>query len=184
MPKRRLSDAYISSMIDAQGRAEQSSGTSGAKLLPPSKYRYLAQCRYKIRQRFWVSGKAAFHVAGLSPEQHDALLFIKAANGELNLGELARQLGSKSNSASKILKGLEADGLVRRRRFNNDNRQWKIAVTAEGESVLAQLSFAHDQELALLAPVLRELLLLDDIIPEWSDRSGELFPLRYIEGER
>ncbi|HLH89969.1 MAG TPA: MarR family transcriptional regulator [Xanthobacteraceae bacterium] len=127
--------------------------------LRPADYRRLAEFRYLLRQFLMFSEEAAER-AGLTAQQHQALLAIKGSGAAqpLTVGELAGRLGIKHHSAVGLADRLLAKSLVRRRAGLRDRRQVMLRLTPRAERLLARLSAAHRAELERLAPLLQELL--------------------------
>ncbi|TAL01519.1 MAG: MarR family transcriptional regulator [Rhodospirillaceae bacterium] len=127
--------------------------------LTATDYKRLAEFRYLLR-RFLVFSESAALEAGLSAQQHQALLAIKgfADHEHIGVGELAERLGIRHHSAVGLIDRLVANGLVCRQPNDVDRRQVLIALTPKAESLLAGLSITHQDELKRLAPLLRVLL--------------------------
>jgi DNA-binding MarR family transcriptional regulator len=84
------------------------------------------------------------------------LVLRAAAEGEVLAAELARAAGVSEPAVSQLVGGLEADGLVERRRSDADRRRFPVLLTAAGRSRLAAADAALDARLAeLLAPLPR-----------------------------
>jgi len=126
--------------------------------LTPTDYERLAEFRYLLRQFLIFSEQAADH-AGLTAQQHQALLAIKGfGNAQpLTVGELAGRLGVKHHSAVGLVDRLLAKSLVRRQAGARDRRQVMLRLTSQAERRLARLSAAHRAELERLAPLLQTL---------------------------
>ena len=122
-------------------------------------YGRLAEFRYLLRQ-FLIFSEQAADRAGLTAQQHQALLAIKGlgAAKPLTVGELAGRLGIKPHSAVGLVDRLLAKSLVRRQAGARDRRQVMLRLTAQAERRLARLSAAHRAELKRLAPLLQKLL--------------------------
>ena len=132
--------------------------------MPPSRkplteadYRHLAEFRYLLRQFLAFSEKAA-RGAGLSPQQHQALLAIRGSGGWLTVGELAARLAIKPNSAVGLADRLVEADLVLRRTDGKDRRRVELTLTPSASRKLADLSQSHRAELKRLAPMLAPLL--------------------------
>lgn len=127
--------------------------------LSPDDYAALAGFRHGIR-RYLAFAEAGARSAGLTPQQHQALLAIKAhiAPGGMSIGELAGQLLLKHHSVVELAGRLEAAGLVARSPDTQDRRRVLLALTATGEQVLASLSAQNLEELRVVAPALGPLL--------------------------
>ncbi len=149
--------------------AEIDPGLSGAD------YRRLAEFRYLLRRFLAFSGNAA-EAAGLTPQQHQALLSIKGhpLRCWLTVGELAERLCIRHHSAVGLVDRLEARGLVCRRPNDDDHREVWITLTPDAEARLANLTAAHRTELRRMAPLLQTLLaqLSEDDAPSPAATQG------------
>lgn len=122
-------------------------------------YLALAEFRYALRKFLAFSEHAAAE-AGLTSQQHQALLVIKARGGAngLPVGVLAERLLVRQHSAVELVDRLSRLGLVGRNPDPHDRRRVLVALTAEGEERLGALSQAHLAELRAVGPALAELL--------------------------
>ena len=127
--------------------------------LTAADYGRLAEFRYVLRH-FLIFSEDAALAAGLSAQQHQALLAIKGtpAVTPVTAGLLAERLGVRHHSAVGLLDRLADKDLIRRQRNITDRRQVLILLTQKAERLLAQLSVAHQRELRRVAPLLRGLL--------------------------
>ncbi|WP_339947467.1 MarR family transcriptional regulator [uncultured Albimonas sp.] len=120
--------------------------------------RTLAAFRRQLRG-FLHFSEAAAAGEGLTPQQHQALLAIRAAEGRaLSVGELADALMLRHHSASELATRLETLGLVRRSDDAGDGRRRVLAPTERAEALLLALSEAHREELRRIRPLLIGLL--------------------------
>lgn len=122
-------------------------------------YELLAEFRYAMR-RFLAFSERAAGAAGLTPQQHQALLAVRGFPGRdrASVGELAERLQVRHHSAVGLVDRLEQRGLLARERSTDDARRVLLAVTPRGERILARLSAAHRDELRRLRPHLVGLL--------------------------
>ncbi len=121
-------------------------------------YRTLAAFRAALRRFLYFSEDAA-KSAGLTPQQHQALLGIRAAkDAAISIGELAEYLAIQPHSASELADRLVALGLVIREPDVKDRRMTKLRLTPAAEDALLSLSVTHRDELRTLRPLLSELL--------------------------
>ncbi len=127
--------------------------------LAKSHYELLAALRHALR-RFQRFSRDAALAAGLTPQQHQALLAIKGFPGRdyVSVGELAERLHLRHHSAVGLVNRLVQRELVRRTPSVTDRRQQEVSLTAHGEKLLGRLSAAHLREVRLLRPELRRLL--------------------------
>ena len=123
--------------------------------LPDEDYGSLAEFRFNIR-RFLEFSHQAVTDAGLTPQQHQALLGIKGLSlkGPVVIRTLADWLQLQHHSVIGLLDRLEVRGLVKRQRDPEDRRRVAIRLTRPGETVLAELSRAHRAELRAAGPAL------------------------------
>jgi DNA-binding MarR family transcriptional regulator len=130
-----------------------------AGALSHSDYERLAEFRHLLR-RFLVFSQGAAEGAGLTAQQHQALLAIKghAGGDAMTVSGLAERLAIRHHSAVGLIDRLEAKDLIRRNVSSADRRQVRIALTDEAERLLRSLSVAHRDELRRVAPLLRSLL--------------------------
>lgn len=119
-------------------------------------YQALAGFRRALRGFTYFSEQAAESV-GLTPQQHQALLAIRAENG-LMVGELAERLMVRPHSATGLADRLTKLDLVIRQPSTRDRRHTELMVTDKGEALLRSLSESHRAELRRLRPLLSELL--------------------------
>jgi len=129
------------------------------KQLSKAEYETLASFRYALRQFFRFSEEAA-QAAGITPQQHQALLAIKGFPGRdyLTVSELAERLQLRHHSAVGLINRLVQEKLVLRISSEKDRRHVLIQLTTRGEKILAKLSFAHGKQLRQVSPDLKLLL--------------------------
>ena len=123
-------------------------------------YKALAEFRYRIR-RFLRFSELAARAEGLEPQQHQALLAIRALD-QPDIRTLANYLMIRHHSAVGLIDRLEERRLAERRRNASDRRQAHAVLTAEGAERLRRLSIKHRGQLQRSGPglvqTLRELL--------------------------
>ena len=118
----------------------------------------VSRFRYALRRFLAFSADAAGGV-GLTPQQHQALLAIRAGEGrELLVGALAERLLLRPHSATELVDRMEKLDLVTRVMTQADRRQVTVRLTRKGEQLLNGLSEAHRAELRRLRPLLSELM--------------------------
>ncbi len=119
----------------------------------------LAEWRYAVRQFLRFSEHAA-RDAGITPQQHQALLAIKGFPGRdyVSVGELAERLQVRHHSAVGLVDRLVAEDLLKRKTAREDRRRVHLVLTRRGETILAKLSAAHRRQLQRIAPRIGEVL--------------------------
>ncbi|MDE2266640.1 MAG: MarR family transcriptional regulator [Alphaproteobacteria bacterium] len=131
--------------------------TAAPRELTQADYRLLAEFRRLLRQ-FLAFSEAEALDAGLSPQQHQALLAIKGAEGPTTIGDLAERLSIRHNSAVGLVDRLEKMRLLTRLADPADGRRVTLALSDDAEKLLAGLTAAHRDELRRLTPLLKPLL--------------------------
>lgn len=125
--------------------------------LSDADYRALADFRHAMR-RFQAFSEAKALEVGLTPQQHQALLAIRAAPpGDATIGYVADRLILKPHSATGLVDRLEAIGLVTREVTQEDRRRALIRLTVCAFDVLGALSVAHREEIQRMRPMLSEI---------------------------
>ncbi|HZZ92716.1 MAG TPA: MarR family transcriptional regulator [Usitatibacter sp.] len=127
--------------------------------LRPAEYDMLAAFRYSLRQFLSFSEQAAGEV-GLTPQQYQALLAVRAHRGEppLTIAGLAREMLVRHHSAVGMVDRLEEQGLVRREPSTDDRRKVGIRLTARGQRVFDRLAAVHRRELRRIGPDLARFM--------------------------
>jgi len=104
--------------------------------------------------------EAAAREAGVSAQQHQALLSIKGSpTSELSVQELSDRLLIQHNSTVELVDRLVQRQLAIRRVDADDRRRVKITLTPKSERLLKRLSAVHLKELQAIRPALLDLLL-------------------------
>ena len=131
----------------------------GKAHLTPADYETLASFRYGVR-RYLAFAEANARSVGLTSQQHQALLAIKVrtAKRPMSIGDLATELLIKHHSTVELVARLEKAGFLQRTVDASDRRRIQIALTPEGEKVLADLSVSNLRELLLVAPAFAGLV--------------------------
>lgn len=127
-------------------------------------YAALADFRHALRQ-FQAFSEERATAQGLTPQQHQALLAIRAGEGRaagedraVTVGYVADKLILKPHSATGLVDRLVVQGLVERRPSPQDRRQALLHLTPQARDVLARLSATHRDEIRRLRPLLTALL--------------------------
>ena len=118
-------------------------------------YRALAAFRHQLR-RFSAFSESAARKIGIEPRQHQLLLAIRGLPPgiEPSVSALAAQLCVRHHTVVELVDRLVEAGLVVRDRSAKDRRAVRLCITQRGESVLADLTEDHLDELRVLAPAL------------------------------
>jgi DNA-binding MarR family transcriptional regulator len=121
----------------------------------------LAGFRTALR-RFLAFSEEATRAAGITPQQYQALLSIKAQpHDKMALGDLGAELLLKANSTVQLVDRLTRKGLVRRQRSDRDRRSVQITLTETGSALLLRLASLHLEQLSKrkkqLADILRQI---------------------------
>lgn len=113
-----------------------------------SHYETLAALRHALRQ-FLAFSQTAAREAGLTPQQHQAMLAIKGfpKRDYTSVSELAERLQLKHHSAVGLADRLVRRGLLRRTPAREDRRRVELRLTAKGEALIERLSAVHLAEL-------------------------------------
>lgn len=127
--------------------------------LTKANYIALSDFRFALR-RFLAFSESAAKQAGLTPQQHQALLTIKGAQDadSVSIRLLAERLLINHNTAVELVDRLVAAGLVERSRDAEDRRRARLELTDIAERRLQSLSAAHLKELQTVRPALMNLL--------------------------
>lgn len=132
--------------------------TQTSQPLRDSDYAALADFRATLRGFLAFSESKAGEV-GLTPQQHQALLAVRGAQpGTATIGYVADRLILKPHSASELVNRLETLGLIARQAVEADRRKTVLTLTQRAETLLAELSATHREEIRRLKPLLTELL--------------------------
>lgn len=130
--------------------------------LTDNDYEEHANFRYTLR-RFLEFSQGAAASEGLTPQQHQSLLVIRASAGQkATVGRLADRLLVKHHTAVELAQRLEAAGLITRETSKTDRRVVLLSLTDEGAARLERIVTINRGELKNLAP---ELTRLFSILP-------------------
>jgi DNA-binding MarR family transcriptional regulator len=126
--------------------------------LDDADYRRLLQFRVGLR-RFLHWSEEQAERAGLTPAQHQLLLAIRGHGGDQGptIGDIAGYLLLRHHSAVGLIDRAERAGLVKRQEDAGDRRVVRLRLTAQGTSLLLQLTSLHLEEIQRLAPRIQEI---------------------------
>lgn len=130
-------------------------------------YRALAAFRYELR-RFLAFSEQAARAAGIEPQQHQLLLAIGGLpQGQRpNIRSLAERLCVQHHTAVALVDKLEQRGLVARERSVEDRREVLVRLSAQGTSLLRELSRQHRRQLQSVGPEM--VAALSSILGQWT----------------
>ena len=116
-------------------------------------YQSLADFRYLLR-KFLRFSKDFLRSAGLSPEQYEALLAIKASatSSGLTILHLSERLQVKHHSAVNTVDRLAERKLITRQTSATDRRQRHLRLTDRGEKLIEELAISHRKEIRNRSP--------------------------------
>ena len=116
-------------------------------------YESLADFRYLLR-KFLRFSKDFLRSAGLSPEQYEALLAIKASatSSGLTILHLSERLQVKHHSAVNTVDRLAERKLITRQTSATDRRQRHLKLTDRGEKLIEELAISHRKEIRNRSP--------------------------------
>jgi DNA-binding MarR family transcriptional regulator len=122
-------------------------------------YAALAAFRHSLRSFLAFSEEAA-RKAGLTPQQHQALLAVRGFVSEkgITVGELASRLLLKHHTAVGLVNRLVQANLLRRVSDGEDRRRALLSLTPKANKALKALSAIHLAEIRRNAPQLVHLL--------------------------
>ncbi|MDP2121830.1 MAG: MarR family transcriptional regulator [Hoeflea sp.] len=100
---------------------------------------------------------------GLTYPQYLVLLVLWQTD-DLIVGEIGDRLHLESSTLTPLIKRLEAQGLVERRRDARDERKVRVTLTPEGEARQSAASHIPDCIMAAFGLPLDELVKLHDVL--------------------
>jgi len=148
-------------------------------------YRDHAEFRYAIR-RFLRYSEQQARACGITPQQHLLLLIVRGhpAYPAVSIGEVAERLQLRHHSASLLVERCVQRGLLKREQDAVDRRRALVALTDEGERLLACITQANRQELKALDDALFRMrgslrrALRTSAATSGARRHGAAYPVR------
>ncbi|HEY3800151.1 MAG TPA: MarR family transcriptional regulator [Caulobacteraceae bacterium] len=126
--------------------------------MDPERFRGLAGFRRGLR-RFLSASEKISREAGVTPQQYQVMLAIKAADDDrLAMKDLAEELELAPHAAVQLMDRLAKLGLAERRPSEGDRRLVFVALTAQGEALICDLADRHLEEMLRQEPQLRSSL--------------------------
>ena len=130
----------------------------GSSALNDDVYDGLAGFRLAMR-RFLAFSEAALAEAGVTSQQYQALLVVRATpDRQVRIRDLAEQMLMHHNGAVQLVDRLCAAGLAERIPAEDDKRSVLIALTPKGADVLESLAMVHVKGMLVNEPLLAESL--------------------------
>jgi DNA-binding MarR family transcriptional regulator len=122
-------------------------------------YAALARFRYELR-KFQAFSNAAAKTAGLTPQQHQALLAVRGFSdqGPISVGDLAAFLLIRPHTAVELVDRMTRLELLTRAVDDSDGRRVLVKLTKEGEGRLQKLSQTNLKELRAVGSTLTRML--------------------------
>lgn len=121
-------------------------------------YEALAAFRLELR-RFLNFSETAARGLGMTPQQHQTMLAIRAAPGRtLTIGQLAEQLFVQPHSTSELAERMVAMGWLIKLQNQEDRRSFTLGLTPVSEDILERMSATHREEVIRIRPTLEALL--------------------------
>jgi DNA-binding MarR family transcriptional regulator len=111
-------------------------------------------------RRFLAFSEAGAQGAGITSQQHQALLAVKCHRGPeaMSIGELATCLLVKNHTAVELVARLVDSGLLKREPSPADRRRILLRITSRGERLLTRITRANLEQLRTTAPVFEDLI--------------------------
>lgn len=137
-------------------RATPASDRSGDDARPRFVEHYLAFLLAQASHRISAEFHSQVRAAGLTVTEWRVLGSLTDSEGE-TIGRLAYLTLTKQPTLSKLVHRLEQDGLVQRTREEDDRRQTRVQLTAQGQALAQRLcaqALAH--QASVLAPLSAE----------------------------
>jgi DNA-binding MarR family transcriptional regulator len=139
--------------------AKSDAGDDPGQPLTADDYQALGEFRQAIRQFLAFSEEGA-RAHGLTSQQHQALLAIKAHRGPdpISIGDLAQRLLIKNHSAVELVARLIERDLVSRRDDEADRRRVVLDLRPRGADILEIISRRNLGQLRQGADILAEII--------------------------
>jgi DNA-binding MarR family transcriptional regulator len=127
--------------------------------LEDADYSAMGAFRFALR-KFLAFSESRALAAGVTAQQHQALLAIKAhpGPGPMTIGELAASLLIKNHSAVGLVARLVERGLVTRQASREDRRRIALSITPLADALVEAITRQNLEELNVTAPVFTDLL--------------------------
>lgn len=140
-------------------KAVESAPRPRRRRLSSADYQALGAFRHALR-RFLAFSEAGAEALGLTPQQHQALLAVRAhpGPGPMSVGQLASALLIQNHSALGLVDRLVERGLLMRSEAPEDRRRVVLALSELGARKLEMISRNNLGELKSDLPIFTDLL--------------------------
>ena len=126
--------------------------------LDPEQIKGLSGFRHGLR-RFLSASEAISRAAGVTQQQYQALLAIKATDhGEMTMKDLAETLLLTHHAAVQLVDRLTKAGCAQRTQSQEDRRVVLLTLTPQGDDLVNELAERHLEEMLRQEPALRRSL--------------------------
>jgi len=126
--------------------------------LDPEQIKGLSGFRHGLR-RFLSASEVISRAAGVTQQQYQALLAIKATDGgEMTIKDLAETLLLTHHAAVQLVDRLTKAGLAERTQSQEDRRVVLLTLTPQGDELVNELAERHLEEMLRQEPALRRSL--------------------------
>ncbi len=126
--------------------------------LNPVRFKGLSGFRHALR-RFLAASEVISRAAGVTQQQYQAMLAIKATDGgETTMGDLAEDLLLTPQAAVQLVDRLSKAGLAERTQSLDDRRVVRLSLTRQGDALIDALAERHLEEMLRQEPALRRSL--------------------------
>jgi DNA-binding MarR family transcriptional regulator len=126
--------------------------------LDPQRFKGLSGFRHALR-RFLAAREMISRAAGVTQQQYQAMLAIKAADrGESTIGDLAETLLLTPQAAVQLVDRLTKAGFAERTQSQGDRRVVLLTLTRQGDALIDALAERHLEEMLRQEPALRRSL--------------------------
>jgi len=126
--------------------------------LDSDRFKGLAGFRHALR-RFLAASEVINRTAGVTPQQYQAMLAIKATDrDEVTMGDLAETLLMTPQAAVQLVDRLAKAGFAERNQSDADRRVVRLSLTRQGDELIDALAERHLEEMLRQEPALRRSL--------------------------
>jgi len=134
--------------------------TLDSSFSPVRREDYVAVAAFRrALRKFLILAEAGIKEAGVTPQQHQALLAVYANPDRdwISVGELAESLHLKHHAAVELVDRCQLAGLIARSHDAEDRRVVRINLTQKGADALAAITARNLVHLKTFAQLTKEL---------------------------